>query len=237
MSGAEALAVVGIIANVIALVDFSSEVLRRVEGFTGKTKDVPKAFQSLKTVLPLIGTTLNKTKTQIDAHSVDEKTCGALRNVVKGCEEQLVELKALFEKILPKNDAGWFENRWKAVASLRQDKKIAAISVAIERYVNVLTMYYAEAAALTPKEVSSITTSISGVRLLDASETGDTTRSKGLCLLSLDGGGVRGLSILLILREIMVKVNEGQPTPQEPWEIFDMIGGTGTGGQVSHPSV
>src|SRR5271167_2030297 len=116
MSGAEALAVVGVIANVIALVNFSSEVLGRVEDFTGKTKDVPKAFQSLKTVLPLIGTTLSKTKTQIDAHKVDEKICGALRNVVKGCEEQLVELKALFERIIPKDNAGWFENRWKAVA-------------------------------------------------------------------------------------------------------------------------
>lgn len=31
-----------------------------------------------------------------------------------------------------------------------------------------------------------------------------------LCLLSLDGGGVRGLSSLHILRKVMVRVNQGR---------------------------
>jgi hypothetical protein len=73
----------------------------------------------------------------------------------------------------------------------------------------------------------------------------------GLCLLSLgtnprnskfsplltwssDGGGVRGLSTLLILQALMVTVNEerakdGHPIVK-PCELFDLIGGTSTGG-------
>ena len=56
----------------------------------------------------------------------------------------------------------------------------------------------------------------------------------GLCLLSLDGGGVRGLSTLRILKRIMDEVNrlrkeKGLPS-RLPWEVFDMIGGTSTGG-------
>lgn len=59
----------------------------------------------------------------------------------------------------------------------------------------------------------------------------DTT---GLCLLSLDGGGVRGLSILYILKSIMDRLNhareENKLPPVKPCEVFDLIGGTSTGG-------
>ena len=49
-----------------------------------------------------------------------------------------------------------------------------------------------------------------------------------LSLLSLDGGGVRGLSMLFILEDIMSKVDEN--APPKPCEYFDMIAGTSTGG-------
>lgn len=59
----------------------------------------------------------------------------------------------------------------------------------------------------------------------------DTT---GLCLLSLDGGGVRGLSTLYILKNIMDRLNHERKTaglpPMKPCEVFDLIGGTSTGG-------
>ena len=54
-------------------------------------------------------------------------------------------------------------------------------------------------------------------------------------VLSLDGGGVRGLSSLLILREIMEEIGrrtESAETPQ-PSQYFDLIGGTGTGGIIA----
>jgi len=53
-------------------------------------------------------------------------------------------------------------------------------------------------------------------------------------LLSLDGGGVRGLSSLLILQELMQEI--GRRKDQEvplPCEYFDLIGGTSTGGLIA----
>lgn len=59
----------------------------------------------------------------------------------------------------------------------------------------------------------------------------DTT---GLCLLSLDGGGVRGLSTLYILKNIMDRLNYERKKDNlpavKPCEVFDLIGGTSTGG-------
>ncbi|KAH9203476.1 acyl transferase/acyl hydrolase/lysophospholipase [Leptodontidium sp. 2 PMI_412] len=61
--------------------------------------------------------------------------------------------------------------------------------------------------------------------------------STGLCLLSLDGGGVRGLSTLYILKSIMDQLNDKRKTASlplvKPCEVFDLIGGTSTGGLIA----
>ena len=49
-------------------------------------------------------------------------------------------------------------------------------------------------------------------------------------ILSLDGGGVRGLSIITIVKYIMKNLNRERGFDLDPWEEFDMIGGTSTGG-------
>ncbi|OGM47679.1 putative kinesin [Aspergillus bombycis] len=57
----------------------------------------------------------------------------------------------------------------------------------------------------------------------------------GLCLLSLDGGGVRGLSTLYILKHLMARLSYERPElgKVKPCEVFDLIGGTSTGGLIA----
>ncbi|KAJ5801938.1 Acyl transferase/acyl hydrolase/lysophospholipase [Penicillium pulvis] len=59
--------------------------------------------------------------------------------------------------------------------------------------------------------------------------------ANGLCLLSLDGGGVRGFSTLLILRDVMAQLNRERGDGQhlKPCDVFDLIGGTSTGGLIA----
>ncbi|CAE6447651.1 unnamed protein product [Rhizoctonia solani] len=62
-----------------------------------------------------------------------------------------------------------------------------------------------------------------------------STIKRGLNILCFDGGGIRGLSSLLILRETMHRLCslEGRGSPEElvkPSDWFDIIAGTGTGG-------
>ena len=65
---------------------------------------------------------------------------------------------------------------------------------------------------------------------------GPSLDEAGLCLLSLDGGGVRGLSTLLILKRLMDRTNTMRKelglNPVKPWELFDLMGGTSTGGYI-----
>ena len=51
----------------------------------------------------------------------------------------------------------------------------------------------------------------------------------------VDGGGIRGISTLLILQNLMERIKHERrlnETPR-PCEYFDLIGGTSTGGYVS----
>jgi hypothetical protein len=44
---------------------------------------------------------------------------------------------------------------------------------------------------------------------------------------------VRGLSTIKILKHMMTMINKGRDRQVYPWEVFDMIGGTSTGGYVN----
>ncbi|EFX03124.1 lipid acyl hydrolase [Grosmannia clavigera kw1407] len=68
----------------------------------------------------------------------------------------------------------------------------------------------------------------------------DTTKGPPLRILSLDGGGVRGYSIFIILQEVMhrtfVEMEGRAPHRNEipkPADHFDLIVGTGTGGLIA----
>lgn len=54
---------------------------------------------------------------------------------------------------------------------------------------------------------------------------------RSLCFLSLDGGGVRGLSSLYILKSMVECIDPDNPP--KPCNLFDMIGGTSTGGLIA----
>ncbi|KAI9811135.1 MAG: hypothetical protein M1827_005586 [Pycnora praestabilis] len=68
----------------------------------------------------------------------------------------------------------------------------------------------------------------------------DTTKGPPLRILSLDGGGVRGYSMLILLQELMYRTYveiEGKPPKRDqipkPCDHFDLIAGTGTGGLIA----
>src|SRR6201996_8232226 len=68
----------------------------------------------------------------------------------------------------------------------------------------------------------------------------DTFDTCDICLLFIDGGGVRGYSMLIILQELMHRTFvelEGRPPRRneipKPCDHFDLIIGTGTGGLIA----
>jgi hypothetical protein len=154
MSGAEALAVVGIIANVIALVQLAEDIIERVNDFSSSAHDAPKVFRDLGIILPLVANTLSKTKARVDRGEVDEETCKAILPVVNGCFTKLTELKDILAKVAPNAGASKMRIVLKAISSTFVEKKVQRISAAIRDYIQALTLHHAEAAGLTTQERS-----------------------------------------------------------------------------------
>ena len=120
---AEAIAVIGVAASIIQLVDFSAKVLDRLNDFQSTLKEVPESFRHIKAELPLLSDTLQQTKEAIDAGSVKEETKEALLPAVEGCKEQIIALDALITKTIPLPNDSRLKRSTKAVFSLKQDAK------------------------------------------------------------------------------------------------------------------
>jgi patatin-like phospholipase/acyl hydrolase len=79
-----------------------------------------------------------------------------------------------------------------------------------------------------------------GLRLLSCGRTGISCIVNRSSRSEIDGGGVRGLSSLLVLERIMREITrleiEADPSPESrrrvriPADYFDLAGGTSTGG-------
>jgi hypothetical protein len=140
---AEALAIVGVVANIVQLVDFSSKIVRRLDEFHSVVGEIPKSFRQLKIELPLLGTTLQQMKGAVDAGLVADGSKTAVLPVIAGCHEQIAQLDAILTKTLPESNDGWRKKSTKAMMSLHQDAKTESITKILRHHIGSLTFYCA----------------------------------------------------------------------------------------------
>lgn len=85
---ADPLTVVGIIANIVQLVDFSTKVLSHLEDFQANLEEIPKAFRHIEAELLVLQDALKRTKDKIDHGAIEDSTKAALLPTVQGCKIQ-----------------------------------------------------------------------------------------------------------------------------------------------------
>jgi N-terminal domain on NACHT_NTPase and P-loop NTPases len=147
----EALAAVGIVANIIQIADFGSRVLKRLEEYRSELGEIPEAFRHIKAELPVLLDALQQTKAAIDTGSLRDKTKNALLPAVEGCGVQIKALDDVIAEVLPASDDSWARRRRKAFQSLRYDVKVKKITVVVRGYIQTLT-YHAAASSLLLKD-------------------------------------------------------------------------------------
>jgi hypothetical protein len=140
---AEAVAVVGVVSNIVQLVDFGFRVLRRLDDFQSSLGETPKVFRHIKTELPILLDTLKQTKVAVEKGTIRDETKQALVPVVDGCRTQIELLDDIIEKILPQPGDSWRRKGSKAVTSLWQDSKVKNITTTFRNYIQTLTYYHA----------------------------------------------------------------------------------------------
>jgi hypothetical protein len=138
---AETLAVVGVVASIVQLVNFGSKVLRRLNDFQSNVREIPKPFKHVKDELPILLETLRQTKGAVEQGSISEDTKEAILLVVNGCQTQITLLDGIISRSLPQEGDSLGRKTGKAILSLRQDAKVAKISAMLRTHIQSLTNY------------------------------------------------------------------------------------------------
>jgi hypothetical protein len=139
---AEALAVVGVVTNIVQLVEFGTKVLGRINDFHNKLDNVPEALRHIKAQLPLLLYSLKATQHSIGTGVVNTETEEALLPVINECRAQIETLDKLVDRLLPDTgDSRWKKSK-KALLSLHEDASINRITSALQGLVATLTLYH-----------------------------------------------------------------------------------------------
>ena len=144
---AEVIAVIGVVASIVQLVDFSSRVFHRLDEFQSSLGEIPKSFRYIKAELPLLQDTLQQIKEAIDTGSVRDETKRALIPVIEGCREQMESLDVILTKTIPIPNDSRLKRGSKAMSSLLRDAKVESITKILRAYIGTLTFYYAAASS------------------------------------------------------------------------------------------
>jgi hypothetical protein len=160
MSGAEALVVIGIIANIVALIDFTGKAVSRINSFVGDARKVPALYRDVQSILLLVADTVRELDKQAKEGDLDEKRCHTVQPTIKRCEEELANLKALLEKTLPGDKDGRRDRLHKAITSLRKDKEVQDIVQSISKKIQLVAANYTISTSKS-KRVSDAISSLS----------------------------------------------------------------------------
>jgi hypothetical protein len=143
---AEALAALGIVANISQLVDFGTRIIQTIIEFHSTLGDIPESFRHIKIHLPVLLDILRRTKSEI------EDDCGPLRDetrqtilpVIEDCWCQIKALDNVLLKALPRVRDSKPMRIWKAALMVvRYKSKLERISTIIQWHLQILTCYHA----------------------------------------------------------------------------------------------
>jgi hypothetical protein len=132
MSGAEAIAVLGLISSIIAIVDGTKQIYDAATNAQG----LPEAFREVASRLPIVTNILDSAK--LDIRDKDEASCKGVKPIVETCEKKAETLKELFRKAIPTDGARDVERYWKAVKAYGRGNEVENLMKGILEDVQLL---------------------------------------------------------------------------------------------------
>ena len=120
MSGAEAIAVLGVIGSIISIIDGTQKVYDAATNARG----LPVAFREVADKLPIVCLILDTAKQNIGEDKVDNDSYEKVERVARDCEEKAKKLAELFDKAIPKEGASDLARYYNAVRALGRGGKV-----------------------------------------------------------------------------------------------------------------
>jgi hypothetical protein len=120
MSGAETIAVLGVISSIISIVDGTKKVYDAATNAHG----LPEAFREVAGRLPIVRNILGLAEQHIEKGDVDEDSCKGVKHVVEACEKKAKKLDELFHNAIPADGASDLKRYYKAVKACGKGNEV-----------------------------------------------------------------------------------------------------------------
>ena len=134
MSGAEAIAVLGVISSIVSIVDGTRKVFEAAKD----TKGLPEAFREVAGRLPIVESILGSAKQNIEEKGINNDSRKGVEDMVKACKEKAEKLQELFDKVVPGEGASRVERYRKAANVPGKGHKVEKLMQGILEDVNLL---------------------------------------------------------------------------------------------------
>ncbi len=138
---AEAVAIVGLIASIATLVDYSVKIVSRLNEFANNKSDIPTSFRSLANRLPLLSQTLQRIQARAQAGHVHEDVAKNLDRLVNSILNQANFLHECLDRIVPASNASRLEKSLKGLQSLANDEKVKQAIAKVQDDIGVLVLH------------------------------------------------------------------------------------------------
>jgi N-terminal domain on NACHT_NTPase and P-loop NTPases len=139
---AEAVAAVSVTAAIVQLVEFSARIIKRLDEFASATESVPKSFLDIKVELPLIPSTLHRTRVLVESDRIDNTITSALKAIIDKFVDEAQTLTTILEQALPQGALSIFQIRLRALKSFSCDKKVLESIDRLLKPFQVLNLYH-----------------------------------------------------------------------------------------------
>lgn len=132
---------VGAVASVIQLVDFTTRVFERVNLYIHRVDEAPETLRDIGIHLPLFIDALHRIQFHIDFGHFNPQTSAALKILIDECFSQMTVLDDLMTKLTPKPGDSKLTKTRKAILSLKDEKTLEKIFSKISGYIKMLLLY------------------------------------------------------------------------------------------------
>lgn len=123
MSGAEVIAVLGVISSIISIVDGTKKVYDAATNPQG----LPGAFREVAGRLSIVGNILESAKQNIEKGNANSDSCKGVKDTVEACEGKARKLKELFNKAIPADGVSDLKRYCKAVKALGKGSEVESL--------------------------------------------------------------------------------------------------------------
>lgn len=168
MSGAEVVAILGLIASIISIIDGTKQVYDTAISAEG----LPGAFREVADRLPIITNILGVTKQCIREGNVTEDSYQGVKQVIQACEEKAKKLEGLFLKLIPSKNASRRERYLSAVKTLGKGNEVEKLMKGILEDVQLLVGEHNMKVASCP-QLEQVVTAISAIVAIPPSTLAD----------------------------------------------------------------